>query len=123
MKKILIVDDQSFIRDMFKKQLELLENVGALEAANGNEAMGKVKVAKPDLILLDIVMPGKDGMQVLQELHDDVDSRNIPVIVISSHADEEKVSKAKELGAREYIDKAKLNEIDFNALIQKYLAA
>ncbi|HCL99311.1 MAG: Two component transcriptional regulator, winged helix family [candidate division CPR2 bacterium GW2011_GWC1_41_48] len=121
MKKILIVDDQMFIREVFKKQIELLENVGVLEAANGNEAMGKVKVVKPDLILLDIVMPGKDGLEVLKELHDDVDTRDIPVIIISSHAGEDKIATAKSFGAREFIDKAQLNNIDFNGLISKYL--
>jgi CheY-like chemotaxis protein len=121
MKKILIVDDQSFIREVFKKQIELLENVGTLEAANGNEALGKIRVVKPDLILLDIVMPGKDGLSVLKELHDDVETRDIPVIIISSHAEEEKVAKAKEYGAREFIDKVRLNDIDFNGLIEKYL--
>jgi len=121
MKKILIVDDQLFIREVFKKQIELLENVGVLEAANGNEAMGKIKVVRPDLILLDIVMPGKDGLEVLKDIHDDVELRDIPVVIISSHAEDEKVAKAKEYGAREFIDKAQLNNIDFNGLIRKYL--
>lgn len=121
MKKILIVDDQMFIREVFKKQIELLENVGVLEAANGNEALGKIRIVKPDLILLDIVMPGKDGLAVLKELHDDVETRDIPVIIISSHADEEKISAAKACGAREFIDKVQLNSIDFNGLVSKYL--
>lgn len=121
MKKILIVDDQSFIREVFRTQIELLENVGVVEAADGNQAMGKVLVTKPDLILLDIVMPNKDGFEVLRELHDNPDTREIPVIIISSHADDDKISAAKELGAREFIDKAQLNNIDFNGLISKYI--
>jgi len=120
-KKILIVDDQSFIREVFRTQIELLENVGVVEAADGNQAMGKVLVTKPDLILLDIVMPNKDGFEVLRELHDNPDTREIPVIIISSHADDDKISAAKELGAREFIDKAQLNNIDFNGLISKYI--
>jgi len=120
-RKILIVDDQSFIREVFRTQIELLENVGVVEAADGNQAMGKVLVTKPDLILLDIVMPNKDGFEVLRELHDNPDTREIPVIIISSHADEDKISTAKELGAREFIDKAQLNNIDFNGLISKYI--
>lgn len=123
MKKVLVVDDQSFIRTVFKTQLDQLHNVMTLEAANGNEAVGKAKVAHPDLILLDIVMPSKDGFQVLQELGDDVELRNIPVIVISSHADEEKIARAKQLGAREFIDKMHLNDIDFLGLIQRYVGA
>lgn len=121
MKKILIVDDQSFIRTILKQQLEQLDQVVTMEAANGNEAVGKAKVAKPDLILLDIVMPSKDGFQVLQELKDDVELRSIPVVIISSHADEEKVAKAKQLGAREFIDKMTLNDIDFVGLVKRYI--
>lgn len=121
MKKILVVDDQSFIRTVYKQQLDQLSDVVVLEAANGNEAVGKIKVSKPDLILLDIVMPNKDGFEVLQDLRDDVELRNIPVVVISSHSDEEKISRAKQLGAREFIDKMHLNDIDFVGLINRYI--
>ncbi len=121
MKKILIVDDQSFIRTVFKQQLEQMGNVVTMEAANGNEAVGKAKVAHPDLILLDIVMPSKDGFAVLEDLRDDIELRNIPVIVISSHADEEKIAQAKRLGAREFINKMDINDIDFVGLIGRYI--
>lgn len=122
MKKILIVDDQSFIRTVLKQQLESLGDIVAMEAANGNEAVGKAKVTKPDLILLDIVMPSKDGFAVLEDLRDDVELRDIPVIIISSHADDEKVAQAKRLGAREFINKMDLNDIDFVGLVKRYIA-
>ena len=121
MKKVLIVDDQDFIRTIFKQQLAQLEEITVIEAANGNEAMGKARVSKPDLILLDIVMPNKDGMQVLAELAEDAGTASIPVIVISSHAEDEKVAEAKKLGAREFIDKVQLNDIDLASLVKKYL--
>jgi CheY-like chemotaxis protein len=122
MKKILIVDDQSFIRTVFKQQLEQLGDVIAMEAANGNEAVGKAKVAHPDLILLDIVMPSKDGFAVLEDLRDDVELRDIPVIIVSSHAEEEKVAQAKRLGAREFINKMDINNIDFVGLVHRYIS-
>ncbi len=122
MKKILIVDDQSFIREVLKSELVKLLDVSILEAANGNEAMGKIKVSKPDLILLDIVMPSKDGFQVLQELNEDLDTRNIPVVIVSSHADDEKISKAKQYPCvKEFVDKMSLNQIDFVSLVNRYL--
>jgi len=123
MKKVLIVDDQSFIRTVYKQQLDQLGDVVTMEAINGNEAVGKARVGHPDLILLDIVMPSKDGFEVLRELNDDVELRKIPVIVISSHADEEKIALAKQLGAKEFIDKMHLNEIDFLGLIKRYAGA
>ncbi len=118
MKKILIVDDQSFIRTLLKNKLEEFSTV---EAANGNEAMGKAKFAKPDLILLDIVMPKKDGIEVLKDLQANVETRNIPVIVISSHAEDEKRSQALEFGAKEFVDKADIQNTDILALVKKYI--
>jgi len=123
-KKILIVDDQSFIRQVFSQQLKgELEGITIIEAANGSEAIGKAKVSKPDLILLDIVMPTTDGFKVLEELAADPHTYEIPILVVSSHADDENVSRAKELGAREFVDKASLNDIDFVGLVRRYLYA
>ena len=121
MKKILIVDDQSFIRTVLKGQLEKIEDLAVVEAANGNEAMGKAKVSKPDLILLDIVMPRKDGLQVLEDLKSNPSTQNIPVIVVSSHSEKEKMDKAMELGAKKFIDKANMNTIDFAELVKQYI--
>lgn len=120
MKKVLIVDDQSFIRTMLKSQLSQLE-LDIVEASNGNEALGKAKVTHPDLILLDIVMPNKDGIVALQELKAYDGTKNIPVIVVSSHSDDEKVKAVMDAGAEKFIDKAKLRETDFVELVKSYL--
>lgn len=122
MSKILIVDDQSFIRTILKKQLESLTDTTFVEAANGNEAMGKAKVGRPDLILLDIVMPRKDGMQVLEELKASPDTKDIPVIIVSSHSEKEKVDKAMGLGAVMFVDKSNLQQINFLEIVKKYVS-
>lgn len=121
MKKILIVDDQLFIREVFKHQLDELTGFNVIEAANGNEAVGKAKVFKPDLILMDIVMPKKDGLQALEELKNNPSTKDIPVIIITSHADEEKRQKARDLGVSDFIDKADLRQIDLGQLLSHYL--
>ncbi|KKR18628.1 MAG: Response regulator [candidate division CPR2 bacterium GW2011_GWC1_41_48] len=118
---MLVVDDQYFIRDTFKKHLENFKDIEVIEAANGDEALGKMLVVKPDLILLDLVMPNKDGLTVLKEMRDDVVAREIPVIVISSHAAKEVMDTAKGYGAKEFIDKTQLNNSDFMGVVLKYL--
>lgn len=121
MKKILIVDDQDTIRSIIKENLQEIENTVIVEAANGNQALGKAKVIDPALILLDIVMPNKDGFETIKELKENPVTKNIPIIVISSHAEKENVDKAIKLGAEKLIDKNELNNINLAELVKNYL--
>ena len=84
MAKILIVDDEAGIRRILRDILEL-EKYNITEAANGVEALVKVKKEKFDLIILDIKMPQMDGMDVLDRIQ--VLTPEVPVIMISGHAD------------------------------------
>jgi CheY-like chemotaxis protein len=122
MKKVLVVDDQPFMRLIYGQLLKQLPEVEVSEADNGNAAMGIMKVSKPDLILLDITMPGKDGLSVLTDMHNDVNLFEIPVIVITAHADEEHKAEAMKLGAKEFIDKVTLNDINLLDIIAKHMA-
>lgn len=104
--KILVADDEAEIRSLLKLYLEN-DGYSVIEAADGLEAMEKLKSAKPDLCVLDIMMPGMDGYQVLRKLRED---SNIPVIILSAKdADSEKILGLN-LGADDYIAKP------FNAL-------
>lgn len=119
MKKVLIVDDQAFIRQIFRQLIQQIPDVEVVEADNGNSALGKMKVSHPDLILLDITMPGKDGLAVIQEMRDDPTLFEIPIIVISAHADQEQ--HAMEMGARAFVNKIQLNDIDLLGIIKTHL--
>jgi DNA-binding response OmpR family regulator len=104
--KILVADDEAEIRSLLKLYLEN-EGYIVVEAVDGLEAMEKLKSDKPDLCVLDIMMPGMDGYQVLRKLRED---SNIPVIILSAKdADSEKILGLN-LGADDYIAKP------FNAL-------
>ena len=104
--KILVADDEAEIRSLLKLYLEN-EGYSVVEALDGLEAMEKLKSDKPDLCVLDIMMPGMDGYQVLRKLRED---SNIPVIILSAKdADSEKILGLN-LGADDYIAKP------FNAL-------
>lgn len=113
---ILVVDDVRIIRRLVKVNLEL-EGYHVVEAENGEEALKKVRARKPDLILLDVIMPFLDGFQVLKKLRDGVKTRNIPVIMLTSCAEEVDQIKSWEMGISDYVTKpfnptALINVID-----------
>jgi CheY-like chemotaxis protein len=121
-KTILIVDDQSFIRSVLKRKLESVSDVELVEAEDGDDAIAKAMELKPNLIFLDIMMPKIDGLTILQELKSQEDTKNIPIVIVSSYADEGKQAKAKELGVEQFVDKADLQGVDFVELVNTYLA-
>lgn len=102
--KILIVDDEPFNVDYLEQELEDL-NYDTVSAANGREALAQVATEKPDVLLLDIMMPELDGFQVLERLKADPGSRDLPVIVISALNDLRSVVRGIELGAEDYLPK------------------
>lgn len=102
--KILIVDDEPFNLDYLEQELEDM-NYNIITASNGREALDKVALEPPDLILLDIMMPIMDGFSVLSELKSDSLLRHIPVIVISAMNDLESVVKGIKHGAEDYLPK------------------
>ena len=98
---ILIVDDDPFFHDIVKRKLSE-EKLRLISALGGSEGLKKAKSYKPHAILLDILMPGKDGWKVLQELKDDDDLKNIPVIVASTLDDD---NSTRSLGAKAFLKK------------------
>ena len=81
-KLVLVVDDESETRDFLSAVLDD-NQIKTITAANGIEAMQKVKEAKPDVILLDLMMPGQSGMKFFNELKKNEEYSNIPVIIVS----------------------------------------
>lgn len=88
-KKVLIVDDEADIREIIKFYLEE-EGFNILEAKSGNEAIMLAKTYSPDLITLDIILPGIDGFEVISILKKDEKTKDIPIIIISILQDEKK---------------------------------
>lgn len=101
--KVLIVDDSAFMRTILKDLVVQTKWAGSeiLEAGDGNEAVAQCQAGKPDLILLDIVMPGKDGIEVLKEIGFTSQS----VVIVSSMGQDSIIDQAKTLGAKDYIVK------------------
>lgn len=104
-KKILIVEDDSFISDMYKAKLEYL-GYDIKIAENGKVGFELAASFNPDLILLDIVMPEKDGFELLSDLKKDEKLKDLPVILLTNLGRREDIEKGFKMGANDYIIKA-----------------
>jgi DNA-binding response OmpR family regulator len=102
--KILVVDDQPVNVQLLKKKLER-EGIQVVAAYTGNEALELVTKEKPDLILLDVMMPDMDGMEVCQRLQEVEETRSIPVIFITARSSKESKLEGLAVGAVDYITK------------------
>ena len=105
MKKILLVEDDPFLLDIYTTKLK---KAGfPLEVAvEGEEALKKAKEVKPDLIILDIVLPQLDGWEILQRIKSDPDTKDAKVIILSNLGQKGEVEKGIEMGASKYLIKA-----------------
>ncbi len=99
--KILVADDEPEIRDLLRLYLEN-ENYEVIEAENGIEALRLIDGQKPDMVMLDIMMPQLDGYQVLKHIRED---NNVPVIIISAKDEDSEKILGLNLGADDYIAK------------------
>ncbi|HXG90770.1 MAG TPA: response regulator [Blastocatellia bacterium] len=99
----LIVDDSAFMRFRLRRMMDSFENVIASEAANGNEAIMEYRRLRPDIVLMDIVMPGMEGVETLRQICEADSSAR--VIMISSVSYREKVEEAMAAGAKYFIPK------------------
>ncbi len=104
-KKILIIEDDKFLRELIAKKLAK-ESYEISEAMDGEEGIKKIKDEKPDLVLLDLILPGIDGFEVLSKMKDDPLFSQVPVIILSNLGQKEDVEKGLKLGAIDYLIKA-----------------
>lgn len=111
--KILLIEDDPMVVKMYKRKMDM-EGFAVTLAFNGEEGLAAVKNDRPDLILLDIMMPKMNGIDTLKALKADPSFKEIPVVILTNLGDRaEDIQKCKELGAEDYWVKANmpLNEI------------
>jgi two-component system OmpR family response regulator len=113
--KLLIIEDDIFFQHFYSSKLRE-QHFEVETASDGVEGLEKARVFRPDIILLDMIMPKKDGFQVLEELKTDTILQHIPILVFSTLGNESDIEKAKKLGAIDYINKS---FFDFDVLIGK----
>lgn len=120
-KRIIIVEDDNVLRDVLAEKLEKSGYI-VDRAVDGVIAMEKMRAEKPDCALLDILMPRKGGIQVLEEMHNDPGLKDIPVIIISNSGQPVEIERAQELGAREFLIKAVFDPNEVLDKVERVLA-
>ncbi|MDA3839936.1 MAG: response regulator [Patescibacteria group bacterium] len=117
-KTILLVEDDNMISAMYKTKFEQA-NFEVLMADNGADGLELALSNKPDLILLDIIMPQLDGFTVLEKLKADTKTKNISVFLLTNLGTEEDIQKGQELGAKDYLVKANLTPAEVLDKVKK----
>ena len=103
-KRVLLVDDSETVIQ-FEKLLLRGQGFDISVAKNGKQALAQAAAEKPDLVLLDLMMPEMDGLETLRLLQADPDTRAIPVIVVTTKGDPELVKQASAAGCKDYVTK------------------
>lgn len=120
MAKILIIEDNEFVSRMYENIL-LLERYEVRVANFGIRGLEIARDWKPDLILLDIIMPQTNGIRILQSLKSDSQTQDIPVVMLTVIGEEEVIDRCFKLGASGYLIKPSLNPDQVIAQIKTYL--
>lgn len=119
--KILVAEDDKFLLKAFKDKLER-EGFIVIVAVDGAETIKTLEKEKPDILLLDLVMPVKDGFEVLQEMRLDSKLKKIPTIILSNLGQDSDIKRGIELGAVDYLIKADFTIGDVVKKIKEHLA-
>lgn len=105
MQKILLVEDDPLLIDIYTTKLkESGFNIKVLE--DGNDVLAQMKKEKPDLVLLDIVLPHQDGWEILRQAQEDPETKGMKIVVLSNLGQQEEIKKGLQLGAVKYLIKA-----------------
>ena len=117
---VLLIEDDNFLGNIYKTKFEM-EKFKVIVATDGLEGLEMVKKKKPDIILLDILMPKMDGFEVLDRLKKDKNLVNIPVILLTNLGQKDDVEKGLKLGAVDYLIKAHYKPSETVAKIKSVL--
>ncbi len=122
MAKILLVEDDIFLSSLLGNRLRK-EGLEVLNIKSGNEVLKALKESAPDLILLDLILPGKSGFEVMEEIKADPQAPKVPIIILSNLGQDSDIAKGKELGAVEYVVKARVTIDDLVKQLRDFLVA
>lgn len=122
MKKVLIVEDDPMLSEIYKKKFEKAGSFEVVIATSGTEAVKKSKAEKPDLVLLDLVLPEMDGFDVLAEIKRDPSLKNTKVVPFSNLSEEDNEKKLRELKADGFITKSEHTPQELVGEVEKILA-
>ena len=104
-KKVMIVEDDDFLRSLVVTKLQKV-NFAVTTNADGSNVLAGVKAEKPDIILLDLMLPASSGFDILKEIREDAEVKDTKVIIFSNLGDEEDITKGTVLGVTDYLVKS-----------------
>jgi DNA-binding response OmpR family regulator len=118
--RVLVIDDEAPIRLLCRVNLEA-EKIEVLEAADGPSGLEKARAELPDVILLDVMMPGLDGWRVAEELLDDERTARIPIVFLTARAELRDRARGLDLGGVDYVTKP-FNPVELAPLVRDLIA-
>jgi DNA-binding response OmpR family regulator len=118
--KVLVIDDEAPIRLLCRVNLEA-EGMSVLEAADGPSGLGEAREQIPDVVLLDVMMPGLDGWQVAEQLLEDDRTSEIPIIFLTARAEFRDRARGLDIGGVDYVTKP-FNPLELAPLVRELLA-
>jgi DNA-binding response OmpR family regulator len=121
---IMWVEDDLLLSDMISRKCSI-NKCTLLHAVDADQAMNILKDTIPDVIILDILLPGKNGFEILEEIKSREDTKNIPVVILSNFGQKEEIEKGLRLGAEKYLVKATLTLdeilVQVNQVLDKHI--
>jgi DNA-binding response OmpR family regulator len=116
-KKIMVIEDDRFLSSLIKARVEK-DGIMASQAFDGEDAIKRLPDERPDLVILDLVMPKANGFEVLKAISMMPGLERTPVVIVSNLAQDSDIEKARQLGAKEYFVKVKISIDDLIAKIE-----
>ncbi len=114
-KKILIIEDEEIISGLLERKLTR-EGYSVVITTNGIDGLAKMREDRPDMVLLDIIMPKMGGFEVMEEMNKDEELKDIPVIVVSNSGQPVEIDRIKKMGAKDWLIKT---EFDPQEVLEK----
>ena len=120
-RKILIIEDDKYLIKLYSDKLTR-EGFEVSMAISGEEGLGKAKAEQPDLILLDVILPQKNGFDILSELKLDTATKSIPVVMLTNLGQDSDIKTGMELGAADYLVKTDFSIVKLAEVVRKHIA-
>lgn len=119
-KKILVAEDNGFLTKIYEVKLES-EGYSVIKASDGEETVTLTKSEKPDLVILDLIMPKKSGFDALDEIKADPETKDIPILILSNLGQDEDIKKGLDKGASDYLVKTNSTIEEVMGKISEYM--
>lgn len=117
--KVLLIEDDVRVRELYELVLKM-DEYQVVTAETGEDGLAKAETENPDLIFLDIRLPGMNGLEVLEHLRQNDKTAAIPVVILSNLDDEKTINRGVSLGALEYVVKSRITPQDLSKRVKDY---